>query len=89
MIEKIKDLYQKATSLPMRVLSTKQNVVIIQLFPKNRTMSVSYKGQVKTGAFQDNTLKNLLHNGQDYDKDMLEVLGGIGNLLEQLIKYNR
>lgn len=69
-------------------LLTKENVAIIQLHPKKRVVTVSYKGQVKTGHFENNSIRNMLHGGKDFEQHTMDVLGAVAKLLEQLIKYN-
>jgi hypothetical protein len=69
---------------PLHILKTRQNVVIIQLYPKQRVVSVSYKGDIKKGHFADNSIKSMLKGGMEFQENAEQVLGAVGKLLEQL-----
>lgn len=65
------------------VAVSNRNVLFIQAFAKQRTVTVSYKGQVKTGKFEDNVIRNMLH-GKNFKKNTQQFCGAIAKLLEQL-----
>ncbi len=68
----------------MPVPVTDDNVLLIQAYPKRRTMAVSYKGKIKTGKFEENTIRNMLH-GKKFEKNTQTFVGAIARLIEQLI----
>ena len=78
----LKELFQK----PLGIMTTKQNIIIIQIHPKKRLVSVSYKGRVKTAYFNDNTLKNTLKGGIETDSNIISTLTPVAQLLKQLIQ---
>jgi hypothetical protein len=88
-------MWQKVTKLfspknnPLNVLTTRENVVIIQIHPKQQVVSVSYKKDVRTAKFSNNVIKNMLKGGLDFESNTFEVLGAVARLIAQIIKYNK
>lgn len=72
---------------PLSVLGTRENVLIIQIHPKRRAVSVSYKKQVKTAKFSNNAIKNMLKGGVEFESNSFQVLGAVANLIAQIINY--
>lgn len=79
-----KKLFSKA---PLTFFKTKQNVLIIQMYPKQQVMSVSYKGQVKTAQFHDDSIKQMLKGGKHFEEDTFNVFGAAVRLIAQIINY--
>lgn len=77
------------TVKPLDVLGTRENVLIIQIYPKRRALSVSYKKQVKTATFTNNAIKNMLRGGLEFESNSFQVLGAAANLIAQIIKLKR
>lgn len=73
---------------PLHIFRTRENVVLIHLYPKKRVIAVSYKGAVRKGVFDDNAIRNMMANN-DFNKHAVEVLGAVGTLLEQLVVYKK
>jgi hypothetical protein len=72
---------------PIHIFSTKENVVIIQIYPDKQALSLSYKGQVKTAKFADNSIKRMLKGGKDFEKETFNVFGAVVRLIAQTINY--
>ena len=76
-----KDETDEATPAPV----SKSSVILIAAYPRTGVITISHKGQIKTGKFQDNTVKRLLRPAT-FDKGIQSFLGAQYQLLEQLIK---
>jgi hypothetical protein len=63
----------------------KENMLLIQAFPKKRTVSVTYNGVTKVGYFGDNTIKKMLA-GRHFKENTEQFLGAVGQLIKQLTK---
>jgi len=70
----------------LEFLSTRENVIIIQMYPKDRTLAVSYKKQVQTAQFGTNVIKNMMRGGIEFEKNSFEVFNAAAILLAQIIK---
>jgi hypothetical protein len=84
----VQNLFRKIKSFfsrPVTYFTTKQNVLIIQAYPKKHSVAVSYKGKVVTGFIADNTLHNMLR-GVRFRHNTESFLGAVAKLLEQLTK---
>ncbi len=77
---RIKSFFIKHTPV---ILTSKNNVLIIQAYPKKRRMAVSYKGKVVTSYFTDNTLHNMM-TGVRFRQNTESFLGAVAKMLEQL-----
>jgi hypothetical protein len=82
-------LKAKLPQSPARIFTTRENVMIIQLFPKKQAISVSYKGQVRKGRFDDDTIKRMLKGGKHFEKDTFSVFGAVVRLIEPIIKLSK
>ncbi len=82
-------LRTKVQQTPINIFTTRENVMIIQLYPKKGVLSVSYKGKVKTGKFSDNTIRRMLKGGNHFQKDTFSVFGAVVQLIEQIINANK
>ena len=72
---------------PLVFFKTRKNVLIIQMYPKEQVMSVSYKGQVKTAQFHDDSIKQMLKGGKHFEDDTFNVFGAAVRLVAQMINY--
>jgi len=71
-------------SKPLHFFTTKQAVLIIQAYPKKGVVAVSYKGVIKKGKFDDNTMRNMMKNVR-FEKNAGEFLTAVGKLIHQAI----
>lgn len=85
MLQKLKQVLSKLDR-PLTFLKTKQNVVIIQLFPKKNVLSVSYKGEVRTAQFNDTSLRRMMKGGKHFEDDTFNVFGAVVHLIADIIK---
>jgi len=85
MLRQLYNRFRAFASRPLEVLKTRQNVIIIQMYPKDRAIAVSYKGQVRTAQFQNNDMKNMLRSHLDFEEYSFEVFQTAANLLMQII----
>lgn len=85
--QKLSSLRSKYLDSPLNILSTRENVMIIQIHPKRRVISVSYKKNIKTAQFDDNAIHNMLHGGLEFEQNTFTVLGAVARLIAQIINY--
>lgn len=64
--------------------TTKRNFLMISADIKKGIVIVSYKGKVKYGVFEDNTLRNMM-TGKHFDKNVAQFLNATGKLISQII----
>lgn len=64
---------------------TKRNFLMISADVRKGTVIVSYKGQVKTGKFEDNTLRNMMNNVR-FEKNAQEFFTALAKLIQLTIK---
>lgn len=81
MLQGIRALFRR----PLEFLRTRENVVIIQMYPKDRTLAVSYKGQVRTAQFGSNAMKNMMRSELEFQEHSLTVFQAAASLLLQII----
>jgi hypothetical protein len=86
---KLSALKAKLAGSPINIFTTRQNVMIIQLYPKKEVLSVSYKGKVRTGKFNDDSIRRMLKGGKHFEKDTFSVFGAVVRLIDQIIKSER
>ena len=70
---------------PVVIPVTKHNILIVTAFINKGVMTVSYKGKVKKGVFDDNTLPNMVHDIH-FQKNTEKFLGATAQLIKQLIQ---
>lgn len=63
---------------------SKRNFLMISADIKKGTLIISYKGQVKTAYFTDDTMRNMMTN-KHFEKNVAEFLNGLGKLIYQVI----
>ena len=86
MLQGLKNLLkQKASKFIPPVPFFRENVLLIQAFPKKRTVSVTYKGTTKVGHFSDQTIRNMLA-GRHFEKNTETFMGALAQLIQQLMK---
>ncbi len=79
-------MWQKIRNLlnPLPVIGvSKRNFLMISADIKKGTLIVSYKGRIKTGAFTDKTMHNMM-TGVRFDKNVSEFLTAVGKLINQI-----
>lgn len=76
----------KATFEAIPVIGvSKRNFLMISADIRKGTVIVSYKGKIKTGIFDDKTLRHMM-NGVHFDKNVGEFLNATGKLISKLIE---
>lgn len=70
---------------PLSILSTRENVIIIQIYPKRHAIAVSHKRRTKTAYIDDNSIKNMMRGGLAFDQNSYTVLKAAATLLKQII----
>jgi len=81
MLQKLKQVFN---SIPV-IGVTKRNFLMISADIRKGTVIVSYKGKIKTGVFDDKTLRHMM-NGTHFDKNVSEFLNATGKLISKVIE---
>jgi hypothetical protein len=80
MLQRILSAFQ---SIP-RIGVTNRNFLMISGDIRKGLVIISYKGKVKYGKFEDNTLRSMM-TGKHFDKNVAVFLNGTGKLIHQII----
>jgi hypothetical protein len=80
MWQKLKAIFIKPLPAPV----SRNNVLIITAYPKKGVITVSHKGKVRTGYFEDNTLRMMVA-GVKFEENAEEFLTAAGKLIHQVI----
>jgi hypothetical protein len=75
---------RRATSKPLHFFTSKQAVLIIQAYPKKGVVAVSYKGVIKKGKFDDNTMSNMM-KGVRFEQNAEQFLSAVAKLIHEAI----
>ena len=81
MWQKLKAKFQRIPFIGI----TKRNFLMISADIRKGTVIVSYKGKVKYGQFDDNTLRNMMTN-KHFDKNVSEFLTATGKLISKIVE---
>jgi len=81
MWQKLKTIFHK----PLPALVSRNNVLIVTAYPKKGIVTVSYKGKVTRGYFEDRTMENMM-KGVRFEKNVDEFLAAVGKLIYQVTK---
>lgn len=87
MLSTAKKTYTKVRnwfSKPLEFFTARGNTLIIQAYPKKSVLYVSYKGQVRTAYFHDETMVHMLKCNHDFKKHTDRFLSAVGQLIQQI-----
>lgn len=85
MWHKVKRTFSALLTKPLELFSSKGNTLIIQVFPRKNILYVSYKGNIKSAYFHDDTLRHMFKGDHNFKKHTGRMFITAGQLLEQII----
>lgn len=85
MLQRIRNSIANLVQYVPTIGVSKRNYLMISADIRKGVVIVSYKGKVKYGKFEDDTLREMMTN-KHFDKNVAEFLNATGKLISKVIE---
>jgi hypothetical protein len=84
MLQGLRNLFRRIPFIPP-IPAFKENVLLIQAFPRKKTLTVTYKGHTQHVYFEKQVIRNMLA-GRRFEKHTETFVSAIAQSIKQLIQ---